>query len=259
MKILMLGDIYAEPGRKAVTKWLPKVIAQEKLDFVIANGENVTHGKSITFVHYQELKKAGVDVITSGNHIFKQKAVLEYIKKTPDLLRPLNMNGFLPGKGYYIVEKNKKKICVLNLIGNSFMDKSNSFYEAMDRFLSLKLKYDILMIDFHAEATAEKAAFAWNYDGLITGFAGTHTHVQTADERILPKGTGFITDLGMCGVINSIIGANPEEVIYKEKTGLPTQFRPATGQTQICGAVFDIDNQTNRVKSIQRLMIKPGE
>lgn len=256
MKILMFGDVYGEVGRKSLKKNLAHLIKDNQIDFVVVNGENATHGKSIIEKHFQEFKALGVDVVTSGNHIFKQKSVLEYIKKEPTLLRPLNMTSYLPGKGYCVIEKKHKKICVLNLMGTSFMDHVNSPYEAMDHFLKQKISYDILLVDFHAEASAEKMAFAWNYDGVITGFVGTHTHVQTADARLLPKGTAYITDLGMTGPYNSIIGANPEQVIYKEKTGLPSRFEPATGPAQICGVIIEIDDKTNQAIKINNFFIK---
>ncbi|MCL8211491.1 2',3'-cyclic-nucleotide 2'-phosphodiesterase [Mesoplasma sp. JKS002658] len=257
MKVLMLGDVYGSEGRLILQQELPSLITDQKIDFVVANGENVTHGKSITFKHFQALKSFGVDVITSGNHIFKNKAVLDYIASTPDLLKPLNMSSYTPGSGYVIVKKNDKKICVLNLMGTSFMDKANNPYEAMDAFLAQKLVYDLLLVDFHAEASAEKAAFAWNYDGQVTAVVGTHTHVQTADERLLPKGSAFITDLGMCGATDSIIGADPKNVIIKEKTGLPVVFEPATSiHQQLCGVIIEINDQTNQAMEIKRIFLK---
>ncbi|WP_027063055.1 TIGR00282 family metallophosphoesterase [Mesoplasma seiffertii] len=253
MNILMIGDIYARAGRDCFESNIAKIVADHKINFVVVNGENTSHGKSLLKEHYHFYKNLGVDVITSGNHIFKHKQVLEYIDETPDLLKPLNMSAYTPGNGYVIVEKNNKKICVLNLMGTTFMDKANSTYEVMDQFLELNLEYDILLVDFHAEASAEKLAFAWNYDGIITAFVGTHTHVQTADERILPKGTAYITDLGMTGPINSIIGAEPEPVIWKEKTGLPTRFEPAKGPSSLTGVVINIDQTTNKAVTITRI------
>jgi len=245
MKILMLGDVYGQPGRYALNTMLQGLKAEHGLDFIIANGENVTHGKSIIEKHYQELKAMGVNVVTSGNHIFKNPAVLDYIDRTPDLLRPLNFNTYLPGNGFVIQEVNGIKIAVVNLMGTSFMnEKADNPYEAFDAFLALKLDYDYLIVDFHAEATAEKLAFAWNYDGIIDVFVGTHTHVQTADERILPKGTVYLTDLGMCGAYDSIIGANPEEIIIKEKTGVLTRFKPAKANVvQLNGFIVEFNDQ----------------
>lgn len=254
MKVLMIGDIFAKPGREVFEKNIKNLIKENGIDFVVVNGENTTHGKSISKDHYHFYKDNFVDVITSGNHIFKNSDVLEFIDQTPDLLKPLNMYKS-PGNGYIIVEKNNKKICVLNLIGNTFMDPSNSVYETMDTFLSLKLEYDILLVDFHAETTAEKIAFALNYDGIITGFVGTHTHVPTADERILPNGTAFITDLGMTGVINSVIGVESADAIYKQKTGLIRRFQPATGKAQLNAVIIEIEEETNKAISIKRISI----
>lgn len=257
MRILMIGDIYGSVGRKQIELRLEALIKEEAIDFIVANGENISHGKSILKHHFQFLKQHNIDVVTSGNHIFDQRSVLEYIDQEPTLLRPYNMRSYLPGNGYCIVKKNNKKVCILNLMGCTFMTTGvNSAYEAMDHFLSLNLKYDLLLIDFHAEATAEKIAFAWNYDGIISGFVGTHTHVQTADEHILPKGTAFITDLGMTGPINSIIGGNPEEIILKEKTGLLTRFEPAKGSGQFCGVIIEFDDNTNKTVQIERIFLK---
>jgi len=254
MKILMIGDVFGHPGRQALKEVLPDLMEREKIDFVIANGENVTHGKSIIKKHYQELKKLGVDVITSGNHIFKNNEVKEYINKVDDLLRPMNMNNFLPGHSFVIKKVGKTKIAVVNLIGTSFMDKFNNPYEAFDNWLAQKHDYDLLVVDFHAEATAEKMAFAWNYDGIIDVFVGTHTHVQTADERLLPKGTVYLTDLGMTGPYNSIIGVDPEQVIQKEKTGLAVRFNPATTKPlQLSGLLVNFLD--NKVLNFERIFI----
>ncbi|AGJ90901.1 TIGR00282 family metallophosphoesterase [Mycoplasma putrefaciens] len=255
MKVLMIGDVYASPGRAVVEQYLEQIKKEYDIDFIVVNGENTTHGKSLIKKHYQFYKDLGVDVITSGNHIFKNKEVLEYIDSTSDLLKPLNMSSYTPGKGYTIVEKNDKKIAVVNLMGQSFMDQCNNPYQAMDQFLASNDDYDILLVDFHAEATAEKMAFAWNYDGIITAFVGTHTHVQTADQKILPKGSAYITDVGMTGAINSIIGVEPSDVIFKQKTNLPSSFHPATGQAMLNAVIIEIDDQTNKAVSIDRLSL----
>ncbi|AJM72001.1 TIGR00282 family metallophosphoesterase [Mycoplasma yeatsii] len=256
MKILMIGDVYASCGRNILAEHLPKIVKEHNIDFVVVNGENTTHGKSLSKKHYDFYKQLNIDVITSGNHIFKNKEVLEYINSTSDLLKPMNMSDHTPGKGYVIVHKNNKKIAVVNLMGQSFMDQCDNPYKVMDEFLSKKYQYDILLVDFHAETTAEKIAFAWNYDGIITAFVGTHTHVQTADERILPKSTAFITDLGMTGAIDSVIGVEPDDVIFKQKTGLPVKFRPASGRSVLNAVVIEIDDKTNKAIDIKRLSIK---
>lgn len=268
MKILIIGDIYSSVGRDMVKEWIPAVknyLEQENctLDFIIANGENITHGKSISLQHYKELKKIGVDVITSGNHIFAPTTgVVSYIKDHNDLLRPLNYNPYQPGNGTILVSKNKKKVRVTNLIGRTFMDRSDNPYFAIENLLELekinkKEQSDIHIIDFHGEATAEKLAFAWYFDGKITCVVGTHTHVQTADNRLLPKGSAFITDIGMTGVYESIIGANPDEVIYREKTSLPARFQPASGKGQFCAVILTVDDKTNKALKLERIFINP--
>ncbi|AOG60703.1 hypothetical protein SHELI_v1c07540 [Spiroplasma helicoides] len=250
MNFLIIGDIYSKSGRDVLEKRLPNIIEDENIDFIIANGENISHGKGINKSHYDFLKNLGVDVITSGNHIFKVKETLEFIKETKDLLRPINMYSELPGNGSIVINKNGLNIRVTNIMGNSFMEHSNKAYEIIDNLIQ-KDSSDIHIIDFHAEASAEKIAFAWNYDGKITALVGTHTHVPTADERILPKGTAFITDIGMTGPINSIIGANPDEVVFKDRTGLPTKFKPSENPGRINAVVINVENK--KAISIKRL------
>ncbi|WP_425380168.1 TIGR00282 family metallophosphoesterase [Spiroplasma endosymbiont of Stenodema calcarata] len=258
MKILMIGDIYGKNGRIAVNKYLPVLVKRYKLDLVIANGENTTHGKSISKHHYNELKSYGINIITSGNHIFRNAEVLNYIEDVNDLLKPANMNSFTPGAGTVVIKLNNKKIRITNLIGRSFMDPVDNPYTIFEEIITND-DSALHFVDFHAEASAEKLAFAWNYDGNITAFFGTHTHVQTADNRLLPKGTAYITDVGMCGSYNSIIGANPKEVIIKEKTGLPVRFEPAENDNQLIfsAALLEVDDKTNKAIKIERILIRP--
>ncbi|MGL5268496.1 MAG: TIGR00282 family metallophosphoesterase [Spiroplasma sp.] len=263
MKFLIIGDIYGSVGRQMVSQWIPEVKnylnkQNQTLDFIIANGENITHGKSISLAHYEELKKLGVDVITSGNHIFSPTTnVVNYIKNHKDLLRPLNYNPYQPGTGTILVNKNNKKIRVTNLIGRTFMDHSENPYFVLEELLQKEKSSDIHIIDFHGEATAEKLAFAWYFDGKITCIVGTHTHVQTADNRLLPKGSAFISDIGMTGPYDSIIGANPEEVIYRERTALPVKFQPANGKGQFCAVILTVDDKTNKAVKLERVFITP--
>lgn len=256
MKILMIGDIFAANGRKVVKMCLPKLIKKYRIDFVIANGENTSHGKSIIKKHYDELKKIGINIITSGNHIFQNSEIFNYIDKVDDLLKPLNMNPYTIGQGTVIKIIKNKKIRVTNLIGRHFMIPCDNPYIFLDKILE-KDDSDIHIIDYHGESSAEKLAFAWHYDGRITCLFGTHTHVQTVDNRILPKKTAYITDLGMCGSYNSIIGANPDEVIWKEKTGLPVKFVPSLDDTQLLfsGAILTISNKTNNSTNLKRLFL----
>ncbi|AUB31924.1 TIGR00282 family metallophosphoesterase [Spiroplasma floricola] len=254
MNFLIIGDVYSKSGRDILEKHLKSIVKKNSIDFIVVNGENISHGKGINKNHYDFLKKLGVDVITTGNHVFKVKETLEYINEVNDLLRPANMNSYNLGIGTNQYNWKNKKIRITNLMGKSFMEHVNNPYEIMDKIIEND-DSDIHIVDFHAETSAEKIAFAWNYDGIITALVGTHTHVQTADERILPKGTAFITDLGMTGPINSIIGANPEEVIHKEKTGLPVKFKPSENQGLLCGVILSI-NDKNKAISIERLQIK---
>ncbi|WP_374695896.1 TIGR00282 family metallophosphoesterase [Spiroplasma endosymbiont of Polydrusus formosus] len=258
MNILIIGDIYAQAGRTAVKKYLPKIIKKYNINLIIANGENTTHGKSIAKHHYNELKEAGINIITSGNHIFRNPEVLKYIEEVSDLLKPANMNSFTPGQGTVVINVNNKKVRITNLMGRSFMDPVDNPYTIFEKIIAND-DSDYHFVDFHAEASAEKLAFAWNYDGIITGFFGTHTHVQTADNRILPKGTGYITDVGMCGSYDSIIGSKPDEIIIKEKTGLPARFEPATENDRLIfsAALLQVDDKTNKAIKIDRILIRP--
>lgn len=254
MNILMIGDVFSSGGRKKLTEELPNIVKEEKIDFIVVNGENVSHGRGISKKHYDFFKDLGVDVITSGNHIFKVKETAEYINSTPDLLKPLNLNKATPGNGTILVTKNNKKIRVTNLQGKTFMDHCDNPYIIFEELLKND-DSDIHIVDFHAEATAEKLAFALNFDGKITALVGTHTHVQTADEQILPLGTAYITDLGMTGCYEGVIGANKDEVIIKERTGMSTRMSPAEGKNQLCGVVISV-NENNKAHSVKRVFLK---
>lgn len=262
MKILIIGDIYSNIGRMMVKTWITKIKKKYEVDLVIANGENTTHGKSLNERHYHDLKMAGIDVITNGNHIFAHPDVIKYIDKSPDLLRPLNYNPYHPGNGTIVVKVGNKKVRVTNIIGRTFMDKADNPYYAVEQLNKTTQKNpneasDIHIIDFHAEATAEKLAFAWNFDGQLTCVVGTHTHVQTADNRLLPKGTAFISDVGMTGPFYSIIGANPKEVIYRDKKTMPAHLKPADGEGQFSAVLLTINNETNKAEKIERIFIHP--
>lgn len=256
MKILFIGDVFGKVGRNLLIKYLPQLQKKHNIDFTIVNGENITHGKSINRAHYEFLKNLKIDVITSGNHIFGNKDVVNYINE-PNciLLKPLNLNPFTPGKGTVVKECKSLKIRVTNLIGRVFMAPADNQYHIFDELIKQD-GADIHFVDFHAEATAEKIAFAWNYDGRVTCVVGTHTHVQTSDNRLLPKGTAFITDVGMTGVWDSIIGLDPANVIYKQKTNLPASFIPAQiGRTIFNGVIVTIDDKTTQATSITRISI----
>ncbi len=254
MNIVFIGDVCYKSGRKILTERLPGIIRENSGDFCIVNGENAAGGKGINAVTAGELIEAGADVITTGNHIWAKKEVFFFIDSEERVLRPLNYYETNPGRGFVLIEKKGMKIAVVNLSGRVFMDPCNCPFEAMEGKLpELKKQTPVVIVDFHGEATSEKTAFAWNFDGRVSAVLGTHTHVQTADERILPRGTGFITDVGMTGPYEGIIGADREKVISKFTTGLPEYFSMQKGPVQINGVVMEIDPETGKCTEIRRL------
>jgi metallophosphoesterase (TIGR00282 family) len=265
MKILAIGDIFGKTGRKVIHEYLSQLKKEHEIDLVIANVENTTHGKGISEDHYKELEKSGINIMTSGNHIFACEETQKFIDKKPNLLRPLNSNPYHPGSGTTLTNiKNKKgkeiRIRITNLLGTTFMPMAaENPYSALEKEIK-KQDCDIHLVDFHAEATAEKAVFAYYFDkefaGKISALWGTHTHVQTADERILPNGTAFITDLGMTGPYGGIIGAKPEAIIRRSRYGLPAKMEPHEDNGQFNGVIFEFDDITNEVVSIERIKKK---
>jgi metallophosphoesterase (TIGR00282 family) len=253
MRILAIGDIFGKTGRKIINDYLLKVKEENQVNLVIANVENATHGKGIARKHYQELKNAGIEIMTSGNHIFAVEETRRYINEVPDLLRPLNSNPYHPGPGTLLTEVNGKKIRITNLLGTNFMPMiTENPYFVLEKVVNLQ-DWDIHLVDFHAEATAEKIALALYFDGKISALWGTHTHVQTADERILPKGTGFITDLGMTGPYGGVIGAKPEVIFQRSKYGLPAKMAPFEDNGQFNGVIFEFDDKNNKLINIKRI------
>ena len=257
MRILAVGDIVGESGVRKLKEELPKIKKEEEIDFVITNGENSAGGMGITERNFKEIIEAGTNVVTMGNHTWGKKDIFKFIDE-PRLLRPANYPKGVVGKGLGIYECNGKKIAVINLMGRVDINilTENPFIIAKEKVEELKNKVDIIMIDFHAEATAEKIAMARYLDGKITALFGTHTHVQTGDEQILPKGTGYITDLGMTGPKNSVIGMDVNVSIKRFETTLPEKYKLAEGECILNAVIFEIDNQTNRVTEIRRIYIK---
>lgn len=267
MKVLAIGDIFGKIGRKIIKNYLEEIKEKHQIDLVVANVENTTHGKGISYAHYNELKftkekKVLIDIMTSGNHIFHQEETREFIDKLPDLdlLKPLNSNPYHPGPGTIQINVKNKKIRVTNLIGITFMPPAENPYFVLEKLLEND-DSDIHLIDFHAEATAEKIAFAYYFDdkfpGKITALWGTHTHVQTADERTLLNGIAFITDLGMTGPSEGIIGAEPAGIIQRSKNNFSSPMRPyEKGQGQFNGLILEIDDNSNKVISLQRINLK---
>jgi len=261
MNLLILGDIMGASGRKALSNKLPDLIQSKKIDFVIVNGENASDdGKGITKKITEELFKIGVDVITSGNHIWDKKETIDFIEKEERLLRPANLAKGSPGRGYkiYSSKNNKFKIGVINLMGNVFMRKTEDvFITAREICNKIKLKKDMdfLVVDFHGEITSEKMAAGHFFDGQATCFVGTHTHVPTADTRILEKGTAYQTDIGMCGDYNSVIGMNKENSIkkfFKEKEA-KSHF-PAEGEGTLSGVIVETNFETGLATKISRII-----
>ena len=260
MKILLLGDIMGPSGREVIYNKLPNLIKEKNINFVIANGENADDtGVGITEEICLRLFDSGVNVITSGNHIWDQKEIMEFISKEERLLRPNNFFDGSPGTGLGIYKIDNKKIAVLNLMGNIFMKKTDDLFEAVKFFLKkvkLNKEADFILVDVHGEITSEKNALAHFLDGLVTAVVGTHTHIPTNDFRILKKGTAYQTDIGMCGDYDSVIGMNKENSIkkfLKDKTA--TKHFPALGEATMSGLLIEADEKTGLAKKILPILI----
>ena len=261
MKILILGDIMGSSGRKAINANLPKIINDHVIDFTIVNGENsADDGKGITKSIAEEFFFHGVDVITSGNHIWDKKETTEYIDNENKLLRPANLAEGSPGRGYgiYLTKNKKFKVGVINLMGNVFMRKTENVFIVAKKIrdkIILKKNVDFIMVDFHGEITSEKMAIGHFFDGLSTCVVGTHTHVPTADTRILEKGTAYQTDIGMCGDYNSVIGMNKENSVkrfFKDKNA--TKHFPAEGEGTLSGIIVETSVETGLARKVSRLI-----
>ena len=255
MRILAIGDLVGEGGVKKLKEQLPKIRQQENIDFVIVNAENSAGGMGITTKIFNELKALKIDVITMGNHTWGKKDIFSFIDEKI-LLRPANYPKNVPGNGYGIYECKGKKICVMNLIVRTDMNvlSENPFLKAQEIIKEVKNKVDCIILDFHAEATAEKIAMGYYLDGEITAIFGTHTHVQTADETILEKGTAYITDIGMTGPKKSVIGMDISASIKRFETTLPEKYKLAEGSCILNGCIFDINDETCRVNKITRIV-----
>ena len=248
MKILAVGDLVGENGVEKLKRTLPNLQEAENIDFTIINGENAASGMGMTSKIYNELNRLNIDVITMGNHTWGKKDIFTFIEDKK-IIRPANYSKGCPGKGYVIINKNGKKIAVVNLIGRTDMGVlSDNPFTCIDDIINT-INVDIIILDFHAEATAEKIAMGYYVDGRITAMFGTHTHVQTADEKILEKGTGYITDIGMTGPEKSVIGMNIEASLKRFVTSLPEKYKLAEGKCVLNGIIFEIDNSTNKVKN----------
>ena len=250
MRILFCGDIVGKSGRNIVSAVLPELKEQLSIDFIVVNGENAAHGFGLTPKLYQNFLRLGADVVTLGNHSFDKPEINTVLESESVLVRPMNYPENTIGKGYCIVEKNGVRVCVTQALGKVFMRPVDDPFLTMDNFIKKHKKdYDILIVDFHAEATAEKVGMGYFLDGLASLVVGTHTHMPTADVRILPNGTGFQADVGMCGDYNSIIGMSVTSALPRF-TGIQQRLEPAEGKGTFCAVVADIDDKTGKCQNI---------
>ncbi|MBR6558360.1 MAG: TIGR00282 family metallophosphoesterase [Clostridia bacterium] len=255
IRILTIGDVVGEHTTTRLSECLWNLRSKLKIDTVIANGENASSGNGLSPKDAKTLLMGGVDVITSGNHIWKKNDLREMLDESDVLLRPANYPSANPGKGYTITDVTGYRLLTVSLLGTVYMEPLSCPFETLEKILDREHgSYDISVVDFHAEATSEKMALAYEFDGRVNAVVGTHTHVQTADEKLLPGGTAFITDLGMCGPDGGILGVRKDEVIRKLRTRLPVRFAPAEGDIYLCGAIITLDG--TRTVSIERIREK---
>lgn len=254
----MIGDIVAKPGRKLVEMHLPSLIEQHKLDFVVANVENIAHGFGVTPETADELLRMGADVLTSGNHIWDKKEIMEYIHSESRLLRPANYPKIAPGKGHIVVLSRKGfKVGVLNVQGRVFMGPSEDpFSIGQELVEQIRKETPIILVDMHGEASSEKQAMGWFLDGKVTAVCGTHTHVPTADQRILPGGTAYVTDIGMTGPYDSIIGVEKDQIIQKFLDQIPIRFEPAKENPILQAMLIEVDENSGLAEKIQRITVR---
>ena len=254
LTILCIGDVFGEPGRRALAYFLPRLRAEFQVDLVIANVENAAAGFGVTPALARGFLDGGVDVMTSGNHIWDRREIIEYMVKENLLLRPANYPAGTPGVGSVTVKAGAHQVAVLNLQGRVFMPTTDCpFVKADEEVARLRAGTPIIVVDMHAEATSEKQAMGWYLDGRVSAVVGTHSHVQTADERVLPGGTAYVTDLGISGPIDSVIGVRKELAIERFLTGMPNRFEPAKGRIRLQGVVIRIDPESGRGTEIERV------
>ncbi|WP_342525794.1 TIGR00282 family metallophosphoesterase [Chryseomicrobium sp. FSL W7-1435] len=260
MKILFIGDIVGSIGRDALESYLPRLKRKYQPDAIIVNGENAAAGRGITKKIYDELLFMGVDVVTMGNHTWDQKEIFDFIDDADYLIRPANFSEEAPGKGHVTISKNGKELTVMNLHGRVFLPAHDCPFKMVDSMVEEAQKISpYIFVDFHAEATSEKIAFGWHLDGRASVVVGTHTHVQTADNRILPQGTAYITDVGMTGPYDGILGMGRESVLYKFKTNLPARFEvPKTGRAVISGYFVEL-NEQGKAEHQERIYINDDQ
>lgn len=262
MRILFIGDIFGRPGRTIVKERLPQLVKEHAIQLVIANGENAAAGFGITPPLAEELFDLGIDVLTSGNHIWDKREIIDYFEAADGdlynparrLLRPANYAPGMPGWGVYQGRKKEVPYAVMNLQGRVFMAANDDPFRVADQLLK-EIQAKVIFVDIHAEATSEKMSIGWYLDGRVSAVVGTHTHVPTADERVLPGGTAYITDVGMTGPYDGVIGVKKELIVGKFLNNLPVRFEAATNDVRLCAVVVDCDETTGHAKEIKRLMI----
>lgn len=260
MRLLFLGDVVGRTGRDAISERLPGLIERFQFDFVVVNGENASHGRGLTEVHYHELRAAGADVVTLGDHAFDQRDTLTYIEREPTLLRPVNMPAGTPGRGANLIEaRNGRRVLVVNALGRVFMDPIDDPFRAVEAAVGaapLREQADAIVVDFHTEATSEIQAMGHFLDGKVSLVVGTHTHIPTSDHRILKGGTALMADAGMCGDFDSVIGIEVDEPLNRFLTGVAqNRFSPAEGEATLCGVAIETDDATGLVRYVSPLRV----
>ena len=256
MNILMVGDVFGEPGRRALQTLLPRLKREHAIDVTVVNVENAAAGFGVTPQLCRDFLDQGVDVMTSGNHIWDKKEIIAYIAKENLLLRPANFPVGTPGSGHVTVKSGPHRVAVLNLMGRVFMQPNDCPFRKADEIVpELRRETPVVVVDMHCEATSESQAMGWYLDGRVSAVVGTHRHVQTADERILPGGTAYITDLGMTGPVDSVIGVDKAIILERFLTQMPVKFEPAKGPAALHGVVIAVDPETGRASGIQRLRV----
>lgn len=256
MILLCIGDVVSAVGVEKLTRTLPRFKKEHHVDVTIVNGENAAVGNGLLPASADLLFAAGADCITGGNHTFRRRELYDYLDESPYCLRPANYKDDAPGKGFCVIDKGFVRVGVVNILGTVFMEPLENPFDCADRTLSaLKDEVDFTVVDFHAEATAEKRALGFYLDGRAAAVVGTHTHVQTADEQILPHGTAYITDLGMTGPVQSVLGVTPELAIEKMRTNLPVRFQNPDGECCMQGLLVEIDKKTGKALRVERVSI----
>lgn len=257
MKLLALGDVVSDGGCRAITARLPKIKREYGIDVCIANGENSACGNGILPDSAEALISAGVDLITTGNHVFRRREFHDYIDEHDYVIRPYNMHPSCPGKGVGVLDMGRYRVGVINLMGSAFFNANYANpFDSLDRAIDEISDCKIKIVDFHAEATGEKRALGFYADGRVSAFFGTHTHVRTADAQILPNGTGYITDLGMCGSETSVLGIEPEIIIRSLKTGMPSVFKAKETDIAINGCIFEINEKSGLTEKIHSVILR---